>query len=103
MAVYNKRHYPLIFNIILALHLKQSKCQTVLEHLTNGTNHPSTDNNDASNIVQPSWSGKLDIEPLINEEIAAAKLNRSATLLKAFTKHSVHKSITIYSLGDNTY
>jgi hypothetical protein len=54
MAVYNKRHHLLIFNVVLALYLKQSKHQAVLEYLTNSTNHPSINNNDASDIVQPS-------------------------------------------------
>jgi len=101
IATYNKRHYLLIFNIILALYLKQSKRQIVLALLTNGTNYLSTNNNNASDIVRPSWLGKLNTKLLINEKIAAIRLNRNATLLKAFTKHLARKSTTIYSLGDN--
>jgi len=54
MAAYNKRHHPLIFNIILTLHFKQSKRQAVLELSTNGTDHPFINKDDTSNIVWPS-------------------------------------------------
>ena len=101
MAAYNKRHYLLIFDIVPALYLKQSKRRAVLKYLIDSTNHPFTNNDDASNVVQPSQSGKLNAEPLINKEIAAVKLNRNATLLEAFTKYLVYKSTIIYSLGDN--
>jgi hypothetical protein len=45
--------------------------------------------------VRLSQLGKL------NKETAAAKLDKSTTLLKAFTKHLAHKNTTIHSLGDN--
>ena len=83
------------------MYLKQSKCQAVLKCLTNGTDYPSTNNNDASDIVQPSWLGKLNAKPLVNEEIAAAKFNRNAALLEAFTECLAYKSTTIHSLEDN--
>ena len=101
MAVYNERHYPLIFDIIPALYLKQSKCQVVLELLTNHTDYPFTDKDDASDAVRPGQAGKLIADPLINEEIAAARLDRNATLLEAFAKRLARKSTAIYSLGDN--
>ena len=103
MVAYNKRHYLLIFNIILALYLKQSKHQAVLKYLINGTDYPSTNNNNANDAVRPGQLGKFNTKPLINKKTAAAKLNRNATLLKAFTKYLAYKSTTIYSLKDNTY
>ena len=103
MAVYNKRHYLLIFNVILALYLKQSKRQAVLECLTNSTDYPSTNNNNASDTVQPGQLGKFNTKPLINKEIAAAKFNKNTALLKAFTKYLVYKSTTIHSLKNNVY
>ena len=101
MAAYNKRHHPLIFNVVLALYLKQSKRQAVLKYLTDSTDYPFTNNNDASDIVQPNQSGKLNTKPLINEEIAAIKLNRNAVLLEAFAEHLVYKNTIIYFLKDN--
>ena len=101
MAAYNKRHYPLIFDVVLALYLKQSKCRAVSELLANSTNHPFTNKDDASNAVRLSQVGELITDTLINEEIAAARLNRNAALSEAFTKYLARKSTTIYSLGDN--
>ena len=98
---YNKRHYLLIFNIVLALYFKQSKYQVVLECLTDGTDYPFINNDDASDAVRPSRLGKLNTKPLIDKEIAAVKLNRNAALLEAFVKYLVYKSTIIYSLGDN--
>ena len=103
IAAYNKRYYLLIFNVILALYLKQSKHQVVLELLTNSTNYLPTNNDNTSNIVRPGQLGKLNTKPYINKETAAAILNRNAALLKAFAKRLAHKSTTIYSLGDNAY
>ena len=103
MAAYNKKHYPLIFNIILTLHFKQSKRWAVLKLLTNSTNHPSTNKDNTSDTVQPSRVSKLIADLLINKETVAVRLNRNAALLKAFTKRLVYKSTTIYSLGDNTH
>jgi hypothetical protein len=53
--------------------------------------------------MRPSQLGKLDIKPLVNKETAVIKLNRSATLLKAFAEHLAHKNTTIYFLGDNAH
>ena len=71
--------------------------------MTDGTDYPFTNNDNASDIVRPSRSGKLNTKLLIDEEIAAAKLNRNAALLEAFAKYLVYKSTIIYSLGDNAY
>jgi len=70
--------------------------------LTDSTNYFSTNNNNPSNIVRPSWLGKLNTKLLINKEIAAVRLNRNTTLLEAITKRLIHKSTTIYFLGNNT-
>ena len=101
MAAYNKRHYPLIFDIILTLYLKQSKCRVVLELLINCTNYPFTDKDDASDAVRPNQAGKLIADLLVNKEIVAVRLDRNTALLEAFTKRLVYKSTAIYSLGDN--
>ena len=101
MAAYNKRHYPLIFDVVLALHLKQSKRQVVLELSTNGTDYPSTNKDDANDAVRPSLVGELIADILVNEETAAIRLNRNATLSEAFTERLARESTTIYSLGDN--
>jgi len=101
MAVYNERHYLLIFDVVPALHLKQSKRQVVLELSTDNIDHPFTNKDDASNVVRPSWVGELIVDTLINEEIIAARLNRNTALSKAFVECLAHKSITIHSLGDN--
>jgi hypothetical protein len=45
--------------------------------------------------------GKFNAKPLVNKEIAAARLNRNTTLSEAFAKRLARKSTTIYSLGDN--
>ena len=71
--------------------------------MTNGTDYPSINNDNASNTVRPSRLGKLNTKPLVNKEIAAAKLNRNAALLEAFAKRSTYKSTIIYSLKDNAY
>ena len=101
MAAYNKRHHPLIFNVILALYLKQSKRRAVLELSTNSTDHPSTDKDDANDVVRPSRVGELIADTLINKETAAVRLNRNTTLSEAFAERLARKSTTIYSLGDN--
>ena len=103
MAVYNERHHPLIFNLVPALHLKQSKRQAVSKLSTDGTNHPSTDKDDANNAVQPSRAGELIADTLVDEETAAARLDRNATLSKAFAERLARESTTIYSLGDNAH
>ena len=103
MAAYNKRHYLLIFNIILVLHFKQSKRQAVLKYLTDNTNHPFINNNDVSDAVQPGQLGKLNTKPLVDKEIAATKLNRNAALLEAFAEYLARKSTIIHSLRDNAY
>ena len=101
MAAYNERYHPLIFDVVLALHLNQSKRRAVLELSTNSTDHLSTNNDDTSDVVRPSQLGKFNTKLLINKETAAVRLNRNAALLEAFTKRLVYKSTTIYSLGDN--
>ena len=103
MAAYNERHHPLIFNIILALYFKQSKCQAVLKLSTNNTDHPFTNKDNANNTMRPGQAGKLIANTLVNKKTAAIKLNRNTTLLKTFTKHLTHKNTTIYSLRNNTH
>ena len=95
IAAYNKRHYPLIFNVILALYLKQSKRRVVLEPSTYSTDYPSTNNDDASNIVRPSQLGKLNTKPLVNKKIVAIRLNRNATLLETLAEDLVREGTTI--------
>ena len=92
---YNKREHHIIFKVIPALHLKQEKCWAVLNPLANGTNYFTSNNNNASNAVQPSQLGKLNTEPLINKETTAARLDKNSALLEALTEESVHKGTTV--------
>ena len=52
-------------------------------------------------LFRSGRSGKLNAEPLVDEEIAAAKLDRNAALSEAFAERSARESTIIHSLGDN--
>jgi hypothetical protein len=69
--------------------------------LTNSTNYLSINNDNTSDIVWPSRSGKFNTKLLVNKETAAVRLNRNAALSEAFAKRLARESTTIYSLGDN--
>jgi len=69
--------------------------------LANSINHPSTNKDNANDVVRPSQVGKLSINLFINKDIIAIRLNRNIALLEAFAKHLVYKSTAIHSLRDN--
>ena len=69
--------------------------------MTDGINYPFINKDNASNVIRPSQVGEFIVNILVNEETAAARLNRNAALLEAFAKRLVYKNTTIYSLGDN--
>ena len=66
----------------------------------NSTDHFTSDNDDASDVVRYSQAGKLSAEPFVDEETATIRLNRNTTLLEAFAERSVRKSTTVPLPGD---
>ena len=53
--------------------------------------------------MRPSWLGKPDAKPLINEEITAIRLNRKATLLETLTEDLVREGTTVPLPKDRAY
>ena len=100
MAAYNKREHPIIFKVILALHLKQEKRWAVLNPLASSTDYFTSDNNNASDVVRHGRLGKLSAKPFVNKETAAIRLNRNTTLLEAFIERLIYKSTIVPLLRD---
>lgn len=65
-----------------------------------GADHFNSDNDDASDAVRHGRAGKLSVEPFVNEETVAIRLNRNTALLEAFAERSVREGATVPLPGD---